>query len=339
VGRARAARRLATAAVYGGGGLGLVGGSLFGLVKLEARLARRMIGPASLAPLAVDGLHGTEFAGEPLSLLLVGDSVAAGYGAEDVTDTPSVMIASGLAHIASRPVRVTCKARVGARSAGLDEQLDRGLTADPDVTVVIIGANDVTHSVRPSDAVRQLDAAVRRLKAAGSAVVVGTCPDLGGIKPIPPPLRQIARALSHRMAAAQTITVVEAGGVAVSLGKLPLLTEQLLPTPGELFGDDRFHPSVTGYASMVAALLPAVADALGIWDGDDDDAADAVLPISRAAVEAVEVPGTEVSSARVGGQERGPRGSWALVRHRRAEPGTPATPVTGGDPDAEPAHA
>jgi lysophospholipase L1-like esterase len=297
-----------------------------------------MIGPASLAPLAVDGLHGTEFAGEPLSLLLVGDSVAAGYGAEDVTDTPSVMIASGLAHIASRPVRVTCKARVGARSAGLDEQLDRGLTADPDVTVVIIGANDVTHSVRPSDAVRQLDAAVRRLKAAGSAVVVGTCPDLGGIKPIPPPLRQIARALSHRMAAAQTITVVEAGGVAVSLGKLPLLTEQLLPTPGELFGDDRFHPSVTGYASMVAALLPAVADALGIWDGDDD-ATDAVLPISRAAVEAVEVPGTEVSSARVGGQERGPRGSWALVRHRRAEPGTSATPVTGDDPDNEPAHA
>ena len=336
--RARAARRLATAAVYGGGGLGFVGGSLFGLVKLEARLARRMIGPASLAPLAVDGLHGTEFAGEPLSLLLVGDSVAAGYGAEDVTDTPSVMIASGLAHIASRPVRVTCKARVGARSAGLDEQLDRGLTADPDVTVVIIGANDVTHSVRPSDAVRQLDAAVRRLKAAGSAVVVGTCPDLGGIKPIPPPLRQIARALSHRMAAAQTITVVEAGGVAVSLGKLPLLTEQLLPTPGELFGDDRFHPSVTGYASMVAALLPAVADALGIWDGDDD-ATDAVLPISRAAVEAVEVPGTEVSSARVGGQERGPRGSWALVRHRRAEPGTSATPVTGDDPDNEPAHA
>ena len=335
--RARAARRLATAAVYGGGGLGLVGGSLFGLVKLEAKLARRWIGPASLPPLVVDGVHGTEFDGDPLSVLLVGDSVAAGYGAEDATDTPAVMIASGLAHIAARPVRVTCRARVGARSAGLGEQLDLGLTADPDVTVIIIGANDVTHSVSPSDAVRQLETAVRRVKAAGSAVVVGTCPDLGGIKPIPPPLRQIARALSNRMAAAQTITVVEAGGVAVSLGKLPLLTEQLLPTPGELFGADRFHPSVTGYASMVAVLLPAVADALGVWDGEVDDDSDAVLPISVAAVEAVEIAGTEVSSARVAGQDRGPRGSWALVRHRRAEPATSAR--TDDDPDAEPVNA
>ena len=323
--RARAARRLATAAAYGGGGLGLVGGGLFGLFKLEAKLARRWIGPASLRPLDVDGMYGTEFSGDPLSLLLVGDSVAAGYGAEDTTDTPAVMLASGLAHIAARPVRVTCRAIVGARSDGLERQLDAGLHARPDVTVVIIGANDVTHSVRPSDAVRQLDAAVRRLRAAGSAVVVGTCPDLGGIRPIPPPLRQIARAMSRRMAAAQTITVVEADGVAVSMGELPLLTRQFVDLPGELFGADRFHPSVTGYASMVAALLPAVADALGLWDADEDEV-DAVLPISVAAVEASEVAGTEVSSARVGGQERGPRGRWSLVRHRRSDASASAVP-------------
>ena len=338
MGRERAARRLATAAVYGGGGLGLVGGSLFGLVKFQAKLARRMIGPASLTPLQVDGVHGAEFGGEPLSLLVIGDSVAAGYGAEDATDTPAVMIASGLAHIAARPVRVTSKARVGARSSGLERQLDAGLSARPDVTVVIIGANDVTHAVRPSDAVRQLDAAVRRLRAAGSAVVVGTCPDLGAIQPILPPLRQIARAMARRMAAAQTITVVEAGGVAVSLGELPQLTQVLLPLPHELFGADRFHPSVTGYASMVAALLPAVADSMGVWDGEDDDIPDAVLPISRAAVEAAEVPGTEVSSTQLGGQERGPRGSWARVRHRRAVT-TPTSLPSGDDPDSEPVDA
>jgi lysophospholipase L1-like esterase len=336
VSRARAARRLATAAAYGGGGLGLVGGGLLGLVKLEAKLARRWIGPASLPPLDVDGLHGTEFGGEPLSLLVVGDSVAAGYGAEDATDTPAVMLASGLAHIAGRPVRVTSRAKVGARSAHLDRQVDSGLSSDPDVTVVIVGANDVTHSVRPSDAVRQLDVVVRRLRSAGSAVVVGTCPDLGGIQPIPPPLRQIARAMSRRMAAAQTIAVVEADGVAVSMGELPQLPQHLMHMPAELFGADRFHPSVAGYASMVAALLPAVADVLGLWDGDDD--VDAVLPISVAAVEAAEVAGTEVSSARVAGQERGPRGRWAHVRHRRSDAATAVT-VPGEEPDAKPVEA
>jgi lysophospholipase L1-like esterase len=336
VSRARAARRLATAAAYGGGGLGLMGGSLFGLVKLEAKLARRSIGPADIATLQVDGTYEAELPGEPLSLLVVGDSVAAGYGAEHVTDTPSVMLAIGLAHIAGRPVRVTCRAKVGARSAALDGQLDTGLEARPDVTVIIIGANDVTHSVRPSEAVRDLDAAVRRIRATGSAVVVGTCPDLGGIQPIPPPLRQIARAMSRRMAAAQTITVVEAGGVAVSMGELPLLSQQFVHLPGELFGADRFHPSVTGYASMSAALLPAVAGALDLWDGDDEDTADTVLPISFAAVEAAGTAGTEVSSTRVGGQERGPRGRWVQVRRRRAADAPPEQPT---EADTVAAHA
>ena len=44
--KASAARRLATAAAYGGGGLGLVGGSLYGLLNLEAKIARMRIGNA-----------------------------------------------------------------------------------------------------------------------------------------------------------------------------------------------------------------------------------------------------------------------------------------------------
>ena len=41
--------------------------------------------------------------------------------------------------------------------------------------------------------------------------LVGTCPDLGTVKPIPPPLKQVARSWSRRLAAAQAIAVVEAG--------------------------------------------------------------------------------------------------------------------------------
>jgi hypothetical protein len=204
--------------------------------------------------------------------------------------------------------------------------------------VVIIGANDVTHAVRPSDAVRQLDAAVRRLRAAGSAVVVGTCPDLGAIQPILPPLRQIARAMARRMAAAQTITVVEAGGVAVSLGELPQLTQVLLPLPHELFGADRFHPSVTGYASMVAALLPLLPTR---WASGTARTMTSPTPCSPSAgprSRRRRCLGTEVSSTQLGGQERGPRGSWARVRHRRAATAPTSLP-SGDDPDSEPVDA
>jgi hypothetical protein len=46
-----------------------------------------------------------------------------------------------------------------------------------------------------------------------------------------------------------------------------------------------------------------------------------VRPISLAAVEAAEEPGTEVAGAQVGGRDRGPRGRWALLRHRESTDG------------------
>ena len=96
----------------------------------------------------------------------------------------------------------------------------------------------------------------------GSEVVVGTCPDLGTIRPIAQPLRYVARRLSRNLAAAQTIAVVEAGGRTVSLGDLlgPLFAERV-----DLFSDDKFHPSAEGYAEAADALLPSVLDALGLY--------------------------------------------------------------------------
>ena len=43
---------------------------------------------------------------------------------------------------------------------------------------------------------------VRALREGGSHVVVGTCPDLGIIKPVPQPLRSVMATLSRRLAAA-----------------------------------------------------------------------------------------------------------------------------------------
>ena len=44
VGKAGAARKLAAAAAFGGGGLSVVGACLYGLLRAEATLARRTIG-------------------------------------------------------------------------------------------------------------------------------------------------------------------------------------------------------------------------------------------------------------------------------------------------------
>lgn len=176
------------AAAYGGGGLSLLGAGLYGVLTAEAKFARYLIGEAKDTPQDPTGWYGRGRPGPGIRLALLGDSSAAGYGVDSVEETTGAVLASGVALQADRRVHLRSFAKVGARSADLAGQVDRALTTHPDVVVIFIGANDVTHQVLPSASVRSLAEAVRRLVEAGVEVVVGTCPDLGTIKPIGPPL-------------------------------------------------------------------------------------------------------------------------------------------------------
>ena len=329
--RASQARRIAVAAAYGGGGLGLLTAGAFGLIRAEASFARRAIGEPTETPLNADGVYGRPRGGEPISLVVLGDSSAGGLGVDHPHQTPGAMMAAGLAEVADRPVRLKVAAFVGAQSSSLDEQIDRIADARPDVAVIMIGVNDVTHRVRPATAVRHLDDAVRRLRDMGAEVVVGTCPDLGTVEPVPQPLRWIARRSSRALAAAQTIAVVDAGGRSVSLGDI--LGPEFAASPAEMFGPDGFHPSAAGYASAAAVLLPSLGAAIGVWFEADEELrpdlarGEGVRPVSVAAAEAANVAGTEVAGAQVAGHDRGPRGQWALLRRRpgKAVPEVQAT--------------
>ncbi|UYM06466.1 SGNH/GDSL hydrolase family protein [Solicola gregarius] len=313
-----AARRLATAAAYGGGSVGLLGGALWGVMKTEASLARKTIGDATGKPPSGDGVYGRELMGDVIDFAMLGDSAGAGYGVASGLDTPAALIGEALSNITGHPVRAACHAFVGAQTSDLDGQIDRALAYEPKVAAIVVGTNDVTHAVPPAESVRRLGAAVRRLRDAGCEVVVGTCPDLGTIEPLRQPLRSFARAWSRHLAARQTVAVVEAGGSSVSLGSL--LGHDFAIAPDEFFSDDRFHPSETGYVSMVTAMLPAIARAGGVDDEDDEALAytpGTVLPVSFAAKRAAHQSGTEVSGAMVGGRSRGPRGRWAAIRRLR----------------------
>lgn len=318
------ARRMALNAAYGVGGLSLVSLAALGLLKVEATLARRWIGePTEQAPRA-DGVFGGTHTGEPLHLVMLGDSSSAGLGVDLPSQTPGALLASGLAEVAERPVRLTSVARTGARTEHLKDQLDTVLAegeTPPHVAVIMVGANDVTHTVLPSESMLHLEAVVHRLRDAGVEVVIGTCPDLGTIEPVPQPLRWIARAWSRQLAAAQTICVVQAGGRSVSLGDI--LGPEFAAAPREMFSHDRFHPSVAGYRAAAMALLPSVCASLGLWaeatgeEAPDSRRGEGVRSVAKAAAEAVEHAGTEVGP--VDGSDAGvvTWADWALLRHRR----------------------
>ncbi len=323
MGKAAAARKLAAAAAYGGGGLSVLGGAAWGVLNLEAWLARKTIGQTREDPPPdATGWYGRGRPGPAIRVALLGDSSAAGYGVDRVEETPGALLASGISEHADRRVYLRDYAVVGARSPDLAAQIDRALPIEPDVAVIQIGVNDVTHKTLPAESVRHLSEGVRRLREAGVEVVVGTCPDLGTVRPIPPPLKQVARMWSRRLAAAQTIAVIGEGGRTVSLGSI--LGPEFDAAPAVLFGPDQFHPSAEGYRALTNVVIPSVLAALGL--APDSEArpetfrGEAVLPVTQAAVRAVRQTGTELDGTEVGGDRLGVRGRWVELRHRRSRP-------------------
>lgn len=244
--------------VWYGAGAGAASGvvGLGALLRFEAWRARRTVGEPTKAPPYLGGTYGTGL-GRPVVLFVAGDSLAAGLGVRR-EETLVAHIARQLSERSHRPVHVISTAKVGARSADLAGQLGTGLHLypRPDVSLLIIGANDVTHFHGLADAPRQLAAAVDRLRSVGSEVVVGTCPDIGTVEPIWQPLRGLAGKVSHEYAGRQENAAVEAGAHVVALGGE--LGKQFAEHPEEMFGRDGFHPSARGHAAGAQALLPAV---------------------------------------------------------------------------------
>lgn len=297
-------RTIARVAAYSGGSVGALGACAALVLLGQALRAKQSIPVASAQAPACDGRYGATQQGEPIKLAVVGDSTAAGYGVPSPAATTGAQLASRLAQAVGCPVELRCVAKVGAKSADLAPQVSAALASSPDIALILVGGNDVTHRVRPATAARYLTIAVRRFVDQGVQVVVGTCPDLGVIGPIQPPLRWIASRWSRDLAAAQTIGTVAAGGRTVSLGDL--LAHDFATQPA-LFSYDRFHPSTVGYGHAVEVLLPSVIAALGYEEtltpppsmrwATEPIPEPGVQRLAKAAVAAAGTAGTEVAPA------------------------------------------
>ena len=249
-------------AVVGGIGAGAAYGAR-GLLVRQAAQARRAIGKPLGEEAPVADRHWKKGYGDPVHLLVLGDSIAAGLGAEKAKHTLGGRLARGTARSAGRSVRLRTAAVVGSESSMLAEQL-ASLPASyvPDVAVIVVGGNDVTHRVPVAESVRHLVAAVDDLRGRGAEVVVGTCPDLGALRPVPQPLRALGSRASRQLAAAQRVAALEHGARVVSLAHV--VGPFFITNPDEMFSLDRFHPSAHGYKRTAKAMLPSVLAALGV---------------------------------------------------------------------------
>jgi lysophospholipase L1-like esterase len=244
------------------GSIGGISGALYGLLHDQARRARTIIGRPFDTPFNADGVYlpsGTGPFPEPdrvaFSFAVLGDSLAAGLGADSPSHLPGVILAKGLAAELRFPVRLATHAISGSKTFDLHWQVDQALHDPPGLALVIIGGNDVTSKSSITASVTTLRNEVSRLMAAGTVVVVGTCPDLGTVAPIPQPLRAIASRFSKTLAKAQHRELVKIGATAVPIARMA--SPEFLIRP-ELFSQDRFHPNSAGYVLAANVLLPAL---------------------------------------------------------------------------------
>lgn len=231
------------------------------VLRRQAAIARERIGkPLGEQSIDADRLWRPSLGGQPIELVVLGDSLAAGLGAERRKETLGGRLAKGMARRMRRPVHLRTLAVVGSESPDLAAQLDL-LAADdaPHVAVIVVGGNDVTHRIPVAVSTRHLREAILSLRARGTEVVVGTCPDLGALRPVPQPLRRLISSMSRRLADAQAGTARTAGAHAVDLRRAvgPLFFDD----PDAMFSLDRFHPSPLGYRRTAEALLPTACSA------------------------------------------------------------------------------
>jgi lysophospholipase L1-like esterase len=193
-----------------------------------------------------------------ITLAVLGDSIAYGQGASSPSDTLGARLAAGLTH-SGTPTEVRVFAVSGADSRGLAGQVERAVAGKPDLALIIIGANDLTHMVPPQQAAGLLGDAVRKLRGAGAEVIVAPAPDLSIVPWVPVQMRMLVQAGSRVLRQEQTRAAIAAGA---RIADISGTSAAAFAADATLFSSDRFHPSSEGYAVICAALAPTVHEAV-----------------------------------------------------------------------------
>jgi lysophospholipase L1-like esterase len=198
------------------------------------------------------GVAGADKTGEPLRLLVLGESTVAGVGVSDTHAALAAQLAEALAARSQRPVSWRACGENGvtveeARSRLLPQVLDQPF----DLALLVFGVNDTTHltSIRRWAAAQA--AMAEALQAMGAQVVFSAVPPLQHFSALPSLLRHL---LGGRGALLDAALKREAD--TLGFRHLPI---ELEFSPAFL-AEDGYHPSALGYRvwaqNLAKDLLP-----------------------------------------------------------------------------------
>jgi len=218
--------------------------------------ARRLRAIALELPEPRGPRQGVEGEGERrLSVLVAGDSSAAGVGADTQDEALARPLAADLARRLQARVAWQLVARTGLTSEGLLRFLQSQPVAPADVAVIVVGVNDLTSEVPLRHALRWRREIADWLRAHAGVqrVIFASMPAMERFPLIPQPLAWYAGLHARRNNTVQARWVRSLAGTShVDLGGL---------TRAEWMARDGYHPAPPLYAQVAVRIASAIFDA------------------------------------------------------------------------------
>ena len=209
-----------------------------------------------LAPAAGEprGVAGESLSGQPLRLLVLGESPVVGVGVDQLQLALAAQLAEALtAHLKRPVVWLACGENGITATQAKDRLMPHVLEQPFDLVVLVFGVNDTTHLTSLARWQAALVAMAQAFKAKGARVVFSAVPPLQHFAALPWLLRQLlgmrAALLDRRLR--QLVQQVGAERHAVTL-----------EFSADYLARDGYHPSALGYRvwaeGLALSLMPLV---------------------------------------------------------------------------------
>lgn len=220
---------------------------LFPVIALQAVTTRRT---ALRLPDAMGLREGTTGEGQPLRLLVVGESTTAGVGVKQTADALPAQLARALAETLKRPVHWRADGVTGCRLADVRERL-KYLDRNVDLVVIATGVNDTTGLTSLKRWRTLLKESARLASQQGARVAVLALPPMGHFTALPQPLRFVVGLRSGMLDS-------EARALAMHGAHFHYVDWQIPLSPVYL-AEDGYHPSAAGYRAIAREASEKIA--------------------------------------------------------------------------------
>ena len=195
---------------------------------------------------------------EPLTLLHLGESTAAGVGIEHIDDSLGFLTSQQLANQLQRPIRWKIQAQTGITSHELLDKTHLEITADsifqqPDVLIITLGVNDTTSFARISAWKDNLCQLIDRHSSASTRVVLTQVPPMQNFPALPKPLNWLLGIRAWQLNQVMKHMCQQQGWHHQSFN---------IPLQPEWMATDGYHPNAQGYRLWAEGLSDMIADIL-----------------------------------------------------------------------------